>query len=127
MASPADGRTAGSVCGGDDGPDGTFAGRGQPGCLDSTMDPRIRAWTGDVSKGDRCSSPGERRSGARTGPFGQHSGGKYRSTPISLVLSPLLSLVLSPLRSVVGARQSVPGYGVKIRREGITRTLRQIP
>lgn len=48
-------------------------------------------WTGDVSKGDKCSSPGERQSGACTGPFGQDSGSVYRSIPASPAPSPTLA------------------------------------
>jgi parallel beta helix pectate lyase-like protein len=38
-------------------------------------------WTGRVSKGDRCSSAGERSSGACKGPFGQDAGSTYTPTP----------------------------------------------
>ena len=34
-------------------------------------------WTGDVSAGDKCSSSGERQSGACTGPFGQDAGSTF--------------------------------------------------
>jgi len=40
-------------------------------------------WSGDVSKGDKCSSPGEHQSGACAGPFGQDSGSTYNRTPVS--------------------------------------------
>jgi hypothetical protein len=40
-------------------------------------------WTGAVSKGDKCSSPGDRQSGACTGRFGQDSGSTYSSRPVS--------------------------------------------
>lgn len=43
------------------------------------------AWTGDVSKGDKCSSAGDRQSGACTGPFGQDSGSTYHISPVSSV------------------------------------------
>ncbi len=36
-------------------------------------------WTGAVSKGDKCSTLGERQSGQCRGPFGQDSGSIYRS------------------------------------------------
>ena len=36
-------------------------------------------WTGVVSKGDKCSTLGERQSGQCRGPFGQDSGSIYRS------------------------------------------------
>lgn len=39
-------------------------------------------WTGSVSRGDKCSSPGERSSGYCTGPFGQDSGSTYNSRPL---------------------------------------------
>ena len=39
------------------------------------------AWTGSVSRGDKCSSPGERSSGYCTGPFGQDAGSTYHSKP----------------------------------------------
>ena len=48
-------------------------------------------WTSPVSKGDKCSSPGERQSGACTGPFGQDSGSIYRSRPVSSVPAPTLT------------------------------------
>lgn len=48
-------------------------------------------WTGDVSKGDKCSSPGDRQSGACTGPFGRDSGSTYRGEPVSSVPSPTLA------------------------------------
>src|SRR5262249_58415861 len=35
------------------------------------------AWTGDISDGDKCSSAGERQSGACTSPFGQDAGSTY--------------------------------------------------
>jgi Right handed beta helix region len=35
------------------------------------------AWTGSVSRGDRCSSPGEQKSGFCEGPFGQDKGSTY--------------------------------------------------
>ena len=38
-------------------------------------------WTGKMSSGDKCSSPGERSSGYCTGPFGQDTGSTYNSTP----------------------------------------------
>jgi parallel beta-helix repeat protein len=38
-------------------------------------------WTGALSKGDKCSSAGERQSGACTGPFGQDAGSSYDSSP----------------------------------------------
>ncbi|HKI17132.1 MAG TPA: right-handed parallel beta-helix repeat-containing protein, partial [Isosphaeraceae bacterium] len=48
-------------------------------------------WTSAVSKGDKCSSPGERQSGACVGPFGQDSGSIYRGTSVSSVPSPTLT------------------------------------
>lgn len=36
-------------------------------------------WTGAVSAGDKCGSPGERESGFCRGPFGQDAGSSYRS------------------------------------------------
>jgi Right handed beta helix region len=38
-------------------------------------------WTGNVARGDKCSSPGERQSGYCTGPFGQDAGSTYNSSP----------------------------------------------
>jgi parallel beta-helix repeat protein len=38
-------------------------------------------WTGSGSRGDRCSSSGERSSGYCTGPFGQDARSTYRSRP----------------------------------------------
>jgi parallel beta helix pectate lyase-like protein len=38
-------------------------------------------WTGQVAKGDKCSSADERQSGACPGPFGQDSGSTYTSSP----------------------------------------------
>jgi hypothetical protein len=35
------------------------------------------AWTGSVSAGDKCSSPGEQQSGFCRGPFGQDTGSSY--------------------------------------------------
>jgi hypothetical protein len=40
-------------------------------------------WTGRVSSGNRCSSPGERASGYCTGPFGQDAGSRYNGRPLS--------------------------------------------
>jgi hypothetical protein len=40
------------------------------------------AWTGSVSRGDKCSSPGERSSGYCTGPFGQDAGSTYHNSPL---------------------------------------------
>jgi hypothetical protein len=40
------------------------------------------AWTGSVSRGDRCSSSGERLSGYCTGPFGRDAGSTYHSRPL---------------------------------------------
>ena len=40
-------------------------------------------WTGSVANGDKCSSSGERQSGACTGPFGQDAGSTYKSTPLA--------------------------------------------
>ena len=40
-------------------------------------------WTGEVSKGDKCSSAGERQGGACVGPFGQDSGSTYDGSPVS--------------------------------------------
>jgi Periplasmic copper-binding protein (NosD) len=40
-------------------------------------------WTGPVSKGDKCTSPGERQSGTCTGPFGQDSGSRFTPAPSS--------------------------------------------
>jgi hypothetical protein len=40
------------------------------------------AWTGSVSRGDKCSSLGERSSGYCTGPFGEDAGSTYRSRPL---------------------------------------------
>jgi parallel beta-helix repeat protein len=37
------------------------------------------AWTGSVSRGDKCSSRGERSSGYCTGPFGEDTGSTYHS------------------------------------------------
>lgn len=52
-------------------------------------------WTEAVSKGDKCSSKGERQSGQCTGPFGQDRGSTYRSAPVpsppALPLSPAAS------------------------------------
>ena len=48
-------------------------------------------WTGDVAKGDKCSSSGERQSGACTGPFGQDSGSTYHSTPVASAPAPATS------------------------------------
>ena len=45
-------------------------------------------WTGEVSKGDKCSSAGDRQSGACTGPFGQDSGSTYYSSPVASASSP---------------------------------------
>ncbi len=39
------------------------------------------AWTGNVSRGDKCTSAGERSSGFCTGPFGQDAGSAYHSSP----------------------------------------------
>jgi hypothetical protein len=47
-------------------------------------------WTGAVSKGDKCSSPGDRQSGACTGPFGQDPGSTYSSRPVSSLPVPTL-------------------------------------
>ncbi len=38
-------------------------------------------WTGAVSRGDKCSSPGSRSNGYCTGPFGQDAGSKYSGSP----------------------------------------------
>ena len=46
------------------------------------------AWTGEVSKGDKCSSAGDRQSGACTGPFGQDSGSAYHSSPVASAPAP---------------------------------------
>jgi hypothetical protein len=40
------------------------------------------AWTGSVSHGGKCSSPGERSSGYCAGPFGEDAGSTYRGSPI---------------------------------------------
>jgi len=48
-------------------------------------------WTGEVSKGDKCSSAYERRSGACAGPFGQDSGSTYDPSPVSPAPAPPLS------------------------------------
>ena len=40
-----------------------------------------RAWTGDVTRGSKCDSPGNRQSGYCTGPFGQDAGSSYDRTP----------------------------------------------
>jgi hypothetical protein len=49
-------------------------------------------WTGNVGQGDKCGSPGERRSGYCVGPFGQDAGSTYNgsppSTPASTEISP---------------------------------------
>ena len=45
-------------------------------------------WAGDVAKGDKCSSPGERQSGTCTGPFGQDPGSAYHSTPVASAPAP---------------------------------------
>ena len=45
-------------------------------------------WTGEVPKGDKCSSAGDRQSGACTGPFGQDSGSAYYSSPVASASSP---------------------------------------
>ena len=45
-------------------------------------------WTGEVPKGDKCSSAGDRQSGACTGPFGQDSGSAYYSSPVAAASSP---------------------------------------
>jgi parallel beta-helix repeat protein len=45
-------------------------------------------WTGEVAKGDKCSSPDAHQSGHCTGPFGQDSGSTYNSTPVSSPPSP---------------------------------------
>jgi parallel beta-helix repeat protein len=39
------------------------------------------AWTGNTSKGDKCGTPYEHKSGYCSGPFGQDSGSTYQSTP----------------------------------------------
>jgi Right handed beta helix region len=44
---------------------------------------RWAAWTGRVSDGDKCSSPGERSSGYCAGPFGQDAGSTYSSSPLA--------------------------------------------
>lgn len=41
------------------------------------------AWTGSVSHGNKCSSPGDRSSGYCAGPFGQDAGSAYHSQPRS--------------------------------------------
>lgn len=41
------------------------------------------AWTGEVARGDKCGSPGERRSGYCVGPFGQDAGSMYHPAPVS--------------------------------------------
>jgi hypothetical protein len=38
-------------------------------------------WTGDMSKGDKCSSPGEQQSGYCSGPFGKDAGSTYNPVP----------------------------------------------
>jgi hypothetical protein len=38
-------------------------------------------WTGRISRGDKCSSEGERHSGYCTGPFGQDAGSRYHKNP----------------------------------------------
>lgn len=38
-------------------------------------------WTGNVARGDECSSSGERQSGYCVGPFGQDAGSTYDKTP----------------------------------------------
>jgi parallel beta-helix repeat protein len=45
-------------------------------------------WTGEVSKGNKCSSSGDRQSGACTGPFGQDPGSTYHSSPVVSVPAP---------------------------------------
>ena len=45
-------------------------------------------WTGEVSKGNKCSSSGNHQSGACTGPFGQDSGSAYHSSPVASAPSP---------------------------------------
>lgn len=40
-------------------------------------------WTGDVSKGNRCSSSDAHQSGSCNGPFGQDSRSTYNRTPVS--------------------------------------------
>jgi hypothetical protein len=49
-------------------------------------------WTGDIAKGDKCSSADTRQSGACTGPFGQDAGSTYERTPGSAPPAPALSL-----------------------------------
>jgi hypothetical protein len=45
-------------------------------------------WTGEASKGNKCSSSGNRQSGACTGPFGQDLGSAYHSSPLGSVPAP---------------------------------------
>jgi len=45
-------------------------------------------WTGEVAKGDRCSSVGAHTSGACSGPFGQDSGSHYHRAPVPSPPSP---------------------------------------
>ena len=42
-----------------------------------------KKWTGEVSRGDKCSSAGDRSSGYCVGPFGQDAGSTYTRTPNS--------------------------------------------
>ncbi len=45
-------------------------------------------WTGEVSKGNKCSSAYSHASGACTGPFGQDAGSRYNRVPLSTPPSP---------------------------------------
>ena len=40
-------------------------------------------WTGNVTKGDKCSTSAEQSSGACTGPFGQDAGSTFSATPVA--------------------------------------------
>lgn len=57
------------------------------------------AWTGNVSKGDKCSSDDERQSGACAGPFGQDTSSMYQDSPVSSAPGPTLRPVSVPLQS----------------------------
>lgn len=49
------------------------------------------AWTGGVSDGDKCGSPGERSSGYCTGPFGRDAGSTYSPVPPAVGSAPVLA------------------------------------
>ena len=40
-------------------------------------------WSGDIGRGDRCTSPGERQSGYCTGPYGQDGGSTFVAKPVA--------------------------------------------